>query len=394
MERFHSGRQSSVIYKLERRGIVMSKFARGIYKRGKIYWICYKNCNNKIVRESAKTDDIKKAELLLAMRRKTTVSGSVTDEKVYSPISFSELSDKYHDFAATQKSYYIKKIIINQLAEEFGSLDLSEFTTSIVESYQAGGLDEGLKPATVNRRLACLKHMFRKAHEWGDCSEAKLKQVRQVKFLRENNQRVRYLESAECQALIQVCGKYPRLRHLKPIVVTALNTGMRRGEILSLKWEQIDFRKGLIVLNDKPDGESRHIPINEALSETLREIDRKTDSPYVFVDCLGRPYKHIREAFASACRRSGITDFRFQDLRHTFASHLVKAGIEITTVSKLMGHKSMAMTLRYSPLAPDHMKAAVNTLNNLTQHHAPIFSHDPSSASRVKRGLRNAVSAV
>ncbi len=372
----------------------MSKFARGIYKRGKIYWICYKNGNNKIVRESAKTDDIKKAELLLAMRRKTSISGDRIDEKVYSPISFSELTRKYHDFAASQKSYYIKKIIINQLAEEFGSLDLSEFTTSIVESYRTGGLDEGLKPATVNRRLACLKHMFRKAYEWGDCSEEKLKQVRQVKFLRENNQRVRYLETSECQALIQVCGKYPRLRHLKPIIVTALNTGMRRGEILSLKWEQIDFRKGLIVLNDNMDGEKRQIPINEALSETLREIVRRIDSPYVFVDAAGRPYKHIREAFASACRRSGINDFRFQDLRHTFASHLVKAGIEITTVSKLMGHKSMAMTLRYSPLAPDHMKAAVNTLNILTQHNAPILSIDSSSVSRVKRGLRNAASAV
>lgn len=372
----------------------MSKFARGIYKRGKIYWICYKNCNNKIVRESAKTDDLQKAESLLAMRRKTALYGSVVDEKVYSPFLFSELTKKYHVFAASQKSYYIKKIIINQLEEEFGSLDLSEFTTSLVEAYRAAGLEQGLKPATVNRRLACLKHMFRKAFEWGVCSEEKLKQVRQVKFLKENNQRVRYLEPGECLALIQVCEKYPRLRHLKPIIITALNTGMRRGEILPLKWEQIDFKKGLIVINDKLDGEKRQIPINEALSETLREMVRSVDSTFVFVDSLGKPYKHIREAFASACRRIGLKDFRFQDLRHTFACHLVKAGIEITTVSKLMGHKSMAMTMRYSPLAPDHMKAAVNTLNILTQHKASVLLHDSSSYCRAKRVLRNAATAV
>jgi integrase len=166
---------------------------------------------------------------------------------------------------------------------------------------------------------------------------------------------------------------------------------MRRGEILSLKWEQIDLRKGLIALKDKTDGEVRLIPINEALSGTLRKIERVIDSPYVFVDSSGKPYKHIREAFASACSRSGIEDFRFQDLRHTFASHLVKAGVEISTVSKLMGHKSMAMTQRYLPLAPDQMKAAVNCLNNLTQYHSAAFSPDLPRNSKTKKGLQSAV---
>jgi integrase len=367
----------------------MSKCARGIYKRGKIYWICYKNGENRIVRESAKTDDFKKAESLLATRRKASVSTCAGEKKVYGPRSFRDLAEKYHAFASSQKSYYIKKIIINQLVEEFGSLDLEGFSTTLVETYLADGLDQGLKPATVNRRLACLKHMFRKACDWGFCSAEKLKDVRNVKFYRENNQRVRYLQTEECQELINVCEKYSRLRHLKPIIITALNTGMRRGEILSLKWEQVDFKKGAIILQGKGNDEKRHIPINEALAETLHEIVRMLDAPYVFADSQGKPYKHIREAFASACRRSGIENFRFQDLRHTFACHLVKAGIEIATVSKLLGHKSMAMTLRYSSLAPDHMKAAVNTLNILTRRPAPFLYADPANDARMKRGLRN-----
>jgi integrase len=170
----------------------------------------------------------------------------------------------------------------------------------------------------------------------------------------------------ECQALIHVCEKYPRLRHLRPIIITAMNTGMRRSEILSLKWEQVDFSRGAINLLDAASGEERQIPINDVLAETLSGIVRIIESPYVFVDSHGKPYNHIREAFSSACRRIGVTDFRFQDLRHTFASHLVKAGIEISTVSKLLGHKSVAMTLRYSYLAPDQMKAAVNALNGLS----------------------------
>jgi integrase len=348
----------------------MAKYAPGIYKRGKIFWLCYKSRDNKIVRESAKTDDLAKAEFLLALRRKSVENGGEIEETVCRTCAFMELADKYRAFAASQKSYYIKKIIINQLAEKFGTIDIDEFTSSLVESYLSDGLKEGLKPATVNRRLACMKHMFRKAYEWGNCSEGKLQEIRKVKFFRENNQRIRYLEPDECQALIHICEKYPRLRHLKSIIITAMNTGMRRSEILALKWEQLDFRRGVINLRDTSNGEERQIPINEVLAETLRGIVRNFDSPYVFVDSQGKPYKHIREAFASACRRIGVKDFRFQDLRHTFASHLVKAGIEISTVSKLLGHKSMAMTLRYSYLAPDQMKAAVNALNGLSRSSA------------------------
>ena len=369
----------------------MANCAPGIYKRGKIFWICYKSRDSKIVRESAKTDDLGQAEALLALRRKAAAFGEEYGEKVCRSCTFMELADKYHAFAASQKSYYIKKIIINQLAEKFGAVDLGEFTTSLVESYLSEGLEEGLKPATVNRRLACLKHMFRKAYEWSNCSEVKLKQIRKVKFFRENNQRVRYLEPEECQALIQVCEKYPRLRHLKPIIITAMNTGMRRSEVLALKWEQLDFRSGVINLCDKSSGEVRQIPINDVLAEAFREIVRKFDSPFVFVDSRGKPFKHIREAFASACRRIGLKDFRFQDLRHTFASHLVKAGIEISTVSKLLGHKSMAMALRYSYLAPDHMKAAVNALNGLTRKSASLRLSGSSDTIGSSNELSNVV---
>jgi site-specific recombinase XerD len=240
----------------------MAKYAQGIYKRGKIFWICYKNKDNKIVRESAKTDDMGKAELLLELRRKSVLYGRESCETVCRPCSFTDLVDRYRTFAASQKSFYIKKIIINQLAEQFGTTVLDEITASHVESYLSCGLEKGLKPATVNRRLACLKHIFRKAYEWGNCSEEKLKEIRKVKFLRENNQRVRYLQPEECQALIHVCEKYPRLRHLRPIIITAMNTGMRRSEILSLKWEQVDFSRGAINLLDAASGEERQIPIN------------------------------------------------------------------------------------------------------------------------------------
>lgn len=216
------------------------------------------------------------------------------------------------------------------------------------------------KPATVNRLLATLKHMFTKAVEWEMVEEEALKKVRRVKLLPENNRRLRYLSKEECQALINSCSP-----HLKPIIVTALNTGMRREEILSLEWEKhIDLRHGFILLDITKNGERREIPINQTVREALQGLIRGINSPYVFIDEKGARYKDVKKSFHSACRRAGIKDFTFHDLRHTFASHLVMAGIDITTIKELLGHKTLTMTLRYAHLAPSHKVSAVEILDD------------------------------
>ena len=177
----------------------------------------------------------------------------------------------------------------------------------------------GNKPATVNRVLATLSHMVTKAVEWEMVEEEILKKIRRVKMLPEHNRRLRYLSKEECQALINACEP-----HLKPIVITALNTGMRKGEILNLKWENVDIKHGFILLEITKNGDRREIPINNTLRATLQTITRRIDVPYVFHDkTTGKPYKYIKRSFNTACRRAGIRDFRFHDLRHTFASHLV-----------------------------------------------------------------------
>jgi integrase len=200
-------------------------------------------------------------------------------------------------------------------------------------------------------------------------SEQILKRVRQVRLLQENNKRLRYLSKEECQALISNCKGDTRV-----IVITALNTGMRKGEILGLRWDNVDLRHGFILLDRTKNGERREIPINETLRISLQGITRRLDVPSVFFDPVtGKPYQDVKRSFNTALRKAGIKDFRFHDLRHTFASHLVMAGVDITTVSKLLGHKSLTMTLRYSHLAPSHMVKAVNVLDgtlngNSTSH--------------------------
>ncbi|MBA3071035.1 MAG: site-specific integrase, partial [Nitrospirae bacterium] len=149
------------------------------------------------------------------------------------------------------------------------------------------------------------------------------------------------------------------------IAITALNTGMRKGEILGLTWDNLDLKHGFILLNVTKNGERREIPINDTLRGVLQGITRRLDIPYVFYDSItGKHYKDVKRSFKTALRRAGIKDFHFHDLRHTFASHLVMAGVDITTVSRLLGHKSLTMTLRYSHLAPSHMAKALDILDS------------------------------
>lgn len=134
------------------------------------------------------------------------------------------------------------------------------------------------KPSTVNRLLATLKHMVNKGVQWEMAGDGALKQVRNVKLLPENNRRLRFLSIEECQRLVECCHK-----DLKPIVIVALNTGMRRSEIFGLKWEQVDLKHGFILLDVTKNGERREIPINTTLEYLFKEMSHSVESVYVLL---------------------------------------------------------------------------------------------------------------
>lgn len=173
--------------------------------------------------------------------------------------------------------------------------------------------------------------------------------------------RLRFLSLEEAQGLISVCDD-----HLRPIVITALNTGMRKGEILKLRWDQIDLQHRFILLDKTKNGERREIPINNTVQSVFHELSRRIDVPYVFHDQKKlTPYQNVKRSFTTALQRAKITDFHFHDLRHTFASQLVMAGIDLVAIKELLGHKDIKMTLRYAHLAPAHKRKAVNVLDSL-----------------------------
>jgi integrase len=276
-------------------------------------------------------------------------------------VTFDELAEEYLRWAVRQKSYITKCEYLKALRRHFGGLPLCNFTALLLERFQNTLLDTNRKPATANRYLATLFHMFTKAVGWEMMAPELLARLRTVKLLPENNKRLRFLSRQEADRLLR-CSD----RRLRPILVTALNTGMRKGEILGLQWEHVDLVHGYILLGQLQTKNSsrREIPINDTLRRVLSSVKKKKGIPWVFYNpSTGRRYGDIKRSFGTACQKAGITDFRFHDLRHTFASWLVMAGADLTTVKELLGHKSLAMTLRYAHLTPGHKLKAIRLLD-------------------------------
>jgi integrase len=189
--------------------------------------------------------------------------------------------------------------------------------------------------------------MFSLAVEWGWLTE---NPALKLKSLKGENKRTRFLANEEINRLIESSNEY-----LKPIIITAISTGMRKGEILNLKWKDIDFEHGFIKLERTKNGEIRDVPISSNLLRTLKGLEesRKIGN-YVFCyeDGRIRSSSAIQYCFTRVCRIAGIQDFHFHDLRHTAASLYASRGCDLVTLQHLLGHKSINMTMRYAHLLP------------------------------------------
>ena len=147
----------------------------------------------------------------------------------------------------------------------------------------------------------------------------------------------------------------------KSFLIIALNTGMRRNEILSLKWDNINIPKRYIYIENSKSGRSRKVPMNELVVEAVNQIDQISE--FVFFNTSTKTHiKDIKTGFKAACRRAKIKGLRVHDLRHTAATRMIEAGVDLVTVSKILGHSSIQMTMRYAHPTPENMQRAVNKL--------------------------------
>ena len=262
----------------------------------------------------------------------------------------------YYKTNRKPKSYQRAEVSYHGLLSFFSKKKLSQITPFEIEKYKSERVKKVSK-ASVNRELAFLSNLFTKHIEWGNIG---INPCAKIKRFKENASRVRYLSDQEFNKLVQCAAE-----HLKPIMLLARHTGMRKEEILSLTWKQIDFEKGFIFLAGETSKnlEVRYIPINETVREVLQSMSRHFRCKHVFYNKTGKRFNSVKRSFKTACRRAGIKDFRFHDLRHDFASQLVMKGASLKAVQDLLGHKTAKMTQRYSHLSPDFLKETVKLLD-------------------------------
>ena len=222
----------------------------------------------------------------------------------------------------------------------WGNPPIHSLTVEVLDQYRALRLSEHVGPATINREMATLKHALSKAVEWRLLRKTAREELTAIKKYQEPDGRLRYLSGqAEADQLLQACDS-----SLRPIVVTALHTGMRKEELLSLTWDLVDMTHGFIRLKQTKNGKARALPLNETLWSLFSGLRTRCDVPWVFHDAAEHRWNDTRHPFEAACRGAGLTDFHFHDLRHTFASWLMMRGVPLATVSNLLGHTSPTMT--------------------------------------------------
>jgi len=333
-----------------------------IYQRGDNWYIDF-YFKGQRVRESI-GHSRKNAQKVIGKRKTEIIEGKYLDiRKEPDPITFHQFGVEYRKWSLTEKKESTcsrELYIMRALDRVFGQKNLHEITGWDIEQWKSERR-KVCKVASVNRELCLLKHMFKKALEWKKIKENPLEDVRNFKGA---NKRIRYLMPDEIQALLSNCDGLMR-GLLRPFVIVALHTGARKGELQHLRWSEVNFDLGNISLLETKNGDRRDIPMNETVRETLEGLDRSRD--LVFPNRNGKVIDNtqIHLSFHEALKRSRIEDFKIHDLRHTFASNLVMAGVQLNDVRELLGHRKMEMTMRYAHLSPKHKTKVVSILDKV-----------------------------
>jgi len=335
---------------------------RGVYEKfpgSGTWWIRYADTMGRLRREKAGP---KSAALTLYRKRKTeALQGRKLPENLRTPtVSFAELAHDALLYSKTHKRTYQDDILRmpwllaafrERAADSINPQDLEHHLTRTAE-------ERNWAPASVNRYRALISLIFRLGIENGKVKE---NPARLVKHRPVNNVRTRWLateEETRLRAAIEA--RHPE--HI-PELELALNTGLRLSEMYGLTWENVNLSRRILTVPRSKNGEMRHVPLNSTAVAVLLELHKRGDSTgRVIRNVKGLPLSDPRHWFEPAIRMAKIRDFSWHCLRHTFASRLIMSGVDLRTVQELLGHKSIAMTVRYSHLSQAHTLAAVERL--------------------------------
>ena len=323
----------------------------------------------KSVPEAVSKKDAEKAE---ARVKSELLQGKYSLVDNVGEMFFKDLKEKYLKYSENNKLSWKSDVSrLNHLADFFCNKKLKEINSFEVERYKIERLKqktyrkELVSNTTVNREIEVLRNMFNIAVEnrWMNTNPAS---STKVKKLRQDNKIERFLQPNEEQELFKKC--VGRNAHLRPIIIMALHTAMRRGEILNLTWASVDLKRRYITLTKTKNGKIRKIPISDMLYDELSILYKKSLSEFVFTNPRNKKnYTDIKKSFKSVCDAAKVAGLRFHDLRHTAATRMVSAGIDLVVVQEILGHEDLKTTQRYSHPVPERKFQAIQALNNFSK---------------------------
>ncbi|PZN75383.1 MAG: recombinase XerD [Candidatus Methylumidiphilus alinenensis] len=330
-----------------------------------VWWASYTDASGQRIRRSTGTADLTEAKALEAKWKL-----EAHNEKKWGrepERSFDSLMLEYLKSHSSKRSADRDKEITRNLLAHFRGKVLNSLGAANIRAYIEERKVKGTAPATINRELALLSaalNYARRELEWNIPNPVSGRK------LKEPEGRVRWLTKVEASELIKSAESEKKAPYLADFIRLALNTGMRRGELLGLEWKRVDLKTGLIHLEamHTKAGKRRTVPLNQkARSAILSRLQFRASnceaSPWVFCDNKGNRIGSLRKAFMSACKRVEIDDFTIHDLRHTCAAWLVSEGAQLAAVRDLLGHSTIKMTERYAHLAPENVREAVSLLD-------------------------------
>lgn len=334
---------------------------KGLYRRsGSPFWfIRYADKHGKIIRVSTGTTEKKLAQAILSKRKTAVAELRHLEVRRLPNVTFHELCDEYWNLHGKNLRIKGLRYNISVLKRGIGNVPLRDVTQQKIERFLSDRMEQEKHGAsTRNFYLARLKAIFAKAKEWGMLHE---NPAVAVKNLRVQEAPTRFLTTEEISRLLDAASK-----RMRPLLIVALHTGMRQGEIFRLRWQHIDFENRLVMVQVRTkSSKNRFIPMDDALVAALAALPSRSKNGLVFPSQItkGELTDISSRTFPRLLTKAKIKNFRFHDLRHTFASHLVMRGVDLRTVQDLLGHASLQMTQRYAHLAPEHRTKAVKVLD-------------------------------
>jgi integrase len=325
----------------------------GLYRRGKIYWFSIQY-QGKRIQESTGTRSKKVAERIYAKVLSEIQEGRWYQAEKAKTITFSELVEKY------MKKYQKQRdpSSIKHLLPYFGEMRLSDIVAETVEDYIMERADREAKPATIYQEFALGRRVFNVARRrWHWVASNPFADVQFSELLKIDNARDRWLSVEEEKVLLA----HATPSYIKDVIVFAIHTGCRRGEIISLTWkDHMDLRRRVITVKATKNGTIKSIPMSETL---FRILSRRSKIRHISGRVFPVEALTLKDAFERAVKKAGIRDLHFHDLRHTFATRLVQAGVDLLAVKSLLGHRSLKMTERYAHHYPESLRPSVKVLD-------------------------------